>query len=55
MSTQLGDNWSQSFHLGRYIVGYMVWNLVLRQRASGAVKHYIQRYLQLYTSQNEKF
>ena len=34
----LGDNCIQNFHLGRYIVGYTVGNLVLRRRASGAVK-----------------
>ena len=28
----------QNFHLGRNIVGYMVGNLVLRRRMSGAVK-----------------
>ena len=33
-----GDNCIQNFHLGRYIVGYTVGNLVLRRRASGAVK-----------------
>ena len=33
-----GENCIQNFHLGRYIVGYTVSNLVLRQRASGAVK-----------------
>ena len=36
--TKLGDNCIQNFHLGRYIVGYMVGNLVLRRRPSGAVK-----------------
>ena len=35
---QLGDNCIQNFHLGRYIVRYTVGNLVLRRRASGAVK-----------------
>ena len=34
----LGDNCIQNFHLGRYIVGYTVGNLVLRRRVSGAVK-----------------
>ena len=33
----LGDNCIQNFHLGRYIVGYTVGNLVLRRRVSGAV------------------
>ena len=34
---QLGDNCIQNFHLGRYMVGYTVGNLVLRRRVSGAV------------------
>ena len=34
----LGENCIQNFHLGRYIVGYTVGNLVLRRRVSGAVK-----------------
>ena len=34
---KLGDNCIQNFHLGRYIVGYSVGNLVLRRRVSGAV------------------
>ena len=33
----LGDDCIQNFHLGRYLVGYTVANLVLRRRASGAV------------------
>ena len=32
MSDKLGDNSIQNFHLGRYIVGYTVGNLVLRRR-----------------------
>ena len=36
--THLGDNCIQKYHLGRYIVGYTVGNLVLRRQASGAVK-----------------
>ena len=36
----LGDNCIQNFHLGRYIVGYTVGNLVLRRQ---------------YTSPNENF
>ena len=39
----LGDNCTQIFHLGRYIVGYMVGNFVLRPRFSGAVKHDFDR------------
>ena len=38
LRTQLGDNCIQNFHLGRYIFGYTVENLVLRGRVSGAVK-----------------
>ena len=32
VSILLGDNCIQNFHLGRYIVGYTVGNLVLRRR-----------------------
>ena len=39
----LGDNCIQNFHLGRYIVGYTVGNLVLRRRVSGAVKRDLER------------
>ena len=38
MVENLGDNCIQNFHLGRYIVGYTVGNLVLRRRANGAIK-----------------
>ena len=31
--SKLGDNCFQNFHLGRYIIGYTVRNLVLRQHA----------------------
>ena len=55
MYCKLGDNCIQNFHLGRYIVGYMVGNLVLRRRASGAVKHDFGTYIQRYTSPNENF
>ena len=51
----LGDNCIQIFHLGRYIVGYTVGNLVLRRRASGAVKRDFRTYIRRYTSPNEKF
>ena len=51
----LGDNCIQNFHLGRYIVGNMVWNLVLRRRASSAVKRDIRKYIRRYTSPNENF
>ena len=52
---QLGDNCIQNFHLGRYIVGYTVGNLVLRRRASGAVKRDFRTYIGRYTSPNENF
>ena len=42
---KLGDNHIQNFHLGRYIVGYKVGNLVLRRRASGAVKGDFRPYI----------
>ena len=51
----LGDNCIQNFHLGRYIVGYMVGNLVLRRRVSGAVKRDFRTYIRRYTSPNENF
>ena len=51
----LGYNYIQNFHLGRYIVGYTVRNLVLRQRASVAVKRDFQTYIRQYTSPNENF
>ena len=53
--SNLGDICIQNFHLGRYIVRYTVRNLVLRQRASGAVKRDFQKYIQRYTSPNENF
>ena len=40
----LGGNCIQIFHLGRYIVGYTVGNLVLRRRVSGAVKRDFRTY-----------
>ena len=49
----LGDNCIQYFHLGRYIVRYTVRNLVLRRRASGAVKRDFRTYIRPYTSPNE--
>ena len=51
----LGDNCIQNFHLGRYIVGFTVGNLVLRRRASGAVKRDFRTYIRRYTSPNEDF
>ena len=44
----LGDNCIQNFHLGRYIVGYTVGNLVLRRRVSGAVKRDFRTYMFLF-------
>ena len=32
---KVGDNCAQSFHLGSYIVGYTVGNLVSRRRENG--------------------
>ena len=52
---QLGDICIQNFHLGRYTVGYTVGNLVLRRRASGAVKRDFRTYIRRYTSPNENF
>ena len=51
----LGDNCIQTFHYGRYIVGYTVRNLVLRRRVSGAVKCDFRTYIRRYTSPNENF
>ena len=51
----LGDNCIQNLHLGRYIVGYMVENLVLLRPASGAVKRDFRTYIRRYTSLNENF
>ena len=50
-----GDNSIQNFHLGRYIIGYMVGNLFLRRRVSGAVKRDFRMYIQQYTSPNKIF
>ena len=47
----LGDNCIQNFHLGRYIIGYRVGNVVLWQGASWALKPYIW----WYTSPKIKF
>ena len=52
---QLGDNCIQIFLLGRYIIGYTVGNLVLRRRASGAVKRDFRTYIRRYTSLKENF
>ena len=52
---KIGDNCIKKFHLGRYIIGYTVGNLGLRQRAGGVVKHDFRQYIQLYTSPNVNF
>ena len=46
------DNCIQIFHLGRYIIEYMVRNFVLRRRVSGAVKHNFLTNILRYTSPN---
>ena len=51
----IGDICIQNFHLGRYIVGYTVGNLVLRRHVSGAVKRDFRMYIRRYTSPNENF
>ena len=51
----LSCNCIQNFHLGRYIIGFTVRNLVLRRRASGAVKRDFRTYIQRYTSPVENF
>ena len=65
-SCKLGDNCIHTFHLGRYIVGYTVGNLVLRnvkrdfrtyirRYTSPSVKRDFRTYIRRYTSPNEKF
>ena len=51
LRNHLGNNCIQHFHLGRYIIG----NLVLQPRASGAVKRDFRPYIRQYTSPNENF
>ena len=55
----LGDNCIQNFHLGRYIVGYTIGNLVLcvavKINLRIAVKLNFQQYIRRYTSSNENF
>ena len=55
LSLYLADNCIQNFHLGRYIFGYTVSNLVLLWRASVAVKRDFRTYIRQYTSSNENF
>ena len=52
---QLWNNCIQNFHLGRYIVGYTVGNLVFRRRTSGAVKRDFRTYIRHYTSPTDNF
>ena len=44
-SIYLGDNFILNFHLGMYIVGYTVRDLVLGRCPSRAVKHDLQPYI----------
>ena len=55
MERDLGDNCSQNSHLGMYILLYTVGNLVLRQHASGVIKHDFGMYIQRCTSPDENF
>ena len=50
---KLGDNCIKNIHMGKYIFGCTVGDLVLRQHASGAFKRDFQMYIQQYTSLNE--
>ena len=47
--TNLGDNCIQIFHLGMYIIGYTVGNLVLGLCVRGAVKRDFRMYIRQYT------
>ena len=51
----LGVNCIQNYHLGRYLVGYTVRNLVLQRHASRAVKCAFRQYIRKYTSPDENF
>ena len=55
MIKPLRDNYIQNVYLGRYIVGYMVGNFVLRRRVSGAEKRNFRPYNPRNSSQNENF
>ena len=55
LNSLLGDKCFENFHLGRYIVGYTVGNLVLRRRASEAVKRDFRTYIRRYNSPYETF
>ena len=50
-----GDNNVQSFHLGRYIVGYTVGNLVLQRRVSGVTNHGFRTNIRRSTTRNDNF
>ena len=50
-----GDTCIQKFHFGKYIVRYTVRNLILRRRASGAIKRDFRPCIRRYTSPNENF
>ena len=52
---ELWDNGIQNFHLGRYIIGYTVGNLVLWRHVSGAIKRDFRPYIRQYTSPNANF
>ena len=52
---KLGENCIQNFHLGMYIVGYTVGNLVLRRRTSLAIKRNFRTYIRRYTSPHKIF
>ena len=52
---RLGENCIQNFQSRRYIVGYTVGNIVLRRRASGAVKRDFRPKIRRYTSPNANF
>ena len=49
------DNCIKKFYLGRYIVRYMVGNIVLLRRASRPVKRDFPTYIRRYTYPNENF
>ena len=51
----LGDNCIQNSHLGRYIDGCMVGNLVLQRCVSGAVKRDFRTYIRRNTSPDQNF
>ena len=54
-TVDLRDNCIQNLHLGRYIVGYTIRNIVLGQLPSRAVKCDFRIYIRRYTFPNENF